>query len=80
MIEPNALYEMSGSRRPEPGQDQQDWLRAEQRHQKLAALGAGRAGLLLGEAGDCTPAIGESTTTGARSVREILRRRLWIAW
>jgi hypothetical protein len=38
MIEPNALYEMSGSPRPEPGQDQQDWLRAEQRHQNWLRL------------------------------------------
>jgi hypothetical protein len=38
MIEPNALYEMSGSRRPEPGQDQQDWLRAEQRQQNWLRL------------------------------------------
>jgi len=38
MIEPNALYEMSGNRRPEPGQDEQDWLRAEQRHQNWLRL------------------------------------------
>jgi len=38
MIEPNVLYEMSGSRSPEPGKDQQDWLRAEQRHQNWLRL------------------------------------------
>jgi len=38
MIEPNALYEISGSRRPEPGQDQKVWLRAEQRHQNWLRL------------------------------------------
>jgi len=38
MIEPNAPDEMSGSRRPEPGQGEQDSLRAEQRHQKWLRL------------------------------------------
>jgi len=33
MIEPNALYEMYGSRGREPGQDEQDWLRAERDEQ-----------------------------------------------
>jgi Protein of unknown function (DUF2934) len=30
MIEPNADYRLSESRNREPGQDEQDWLRAEQ--------------------------------------------------
>lgn len=33
MIEPNALYEMYGNRGREPGQDEQNWLRAEQDQQ-----------------------------------------------
>jgi len=33
MIEPNAHYELYGSRGREPGQDEQDWLRAEQEQQ-----------------------------------------------
>jgi hypothetical protein len=35
MIEPNALYEMGG---PEPCQDEQVWLRAEQRQQNWLRL------------------------------------------
>lgn len=38
MIEPNALYEMSGGYEPEPCQDEQDWLRAEQRQQSWLRL------------------------------------------
>jgi len=38
MIEPNALYQMSGGRSPESCQDQQDWLRAEQRQQNWLRL------------------------------------------
>lgn len=38
MIEPNALYEMGGGRGPEPCQDEQDWLRAEQRQQNWLRL------------------------------------------
>ena len=33
MIEPNAHYELYDSRGREPGQDEQDWLRAEQDEQ-----------------------------------------------
>ena len=33
MIEPNALYEMYGNRGREPGQDEQNWSRAEQDQQ-----------------------------------------------
>ena len=38
MIEPNALYEMGGRRGPEPCQDEQDWLRAEQKQQNWLRL------------------------------------------
>ena len=33
MIEPNVDYRLSESRNREPGQDEQDWLRAEQDEQ-----------------------------------------------
>jgi hypothetical protein len=38
MIEPNALYEMYGACSPEPCQDEQDSLRAEQRQQNWLRL------------------------------------------
>ena len=38
MIEPNALDDVGGNRRPEPGQDQQNWLRVEERHQNWLRL------------------------------------------
>ena len=38
MIEPNALYEMGGARSPEPCQNEQDSLRAEQRQQNWLRL------------------------------------------
>lgn len=38
MIEPNALYEMDEARSPEPCQDKQDSLRAEQRQQNWLRL------------------------------------------
>jgi hypothetical protein len=33
MTEPNALYDLYGSRGHQPGQDEQDWLGAEQDQQ-----------------------------------------------